>query len=65
MTKAKANDSEMVSEGEISFSVQAVDDNRQHGEFLEAGGDHRDVPHQGPPSSMVSPVTVPSSPWKC
>ena len=45
----------IVSEGEISFSVQAVDDNRQHGELLEAGGDHRDVPHQGPPSSMVSP----------
>ena len=45
-----------VIEGEVSFPVQAVEDNRQHGELLEAGGDHRDVPHQGPPGSMVSPA---------
>ena len=52
----------IVFEGETSFPVQAVEDHRQHGGLLEAGGDHRDIPHQGPPSSLVSPVTSP--PWK-
>ena len=46
----------IVFEGEVSFPVQAVEDNRQHGELLEAGVDHRDVPHQGPPGAMVSAV---------
>ena len=46
----------IVFEGKVSFPVQAVEDNRQHGELLEAGVDHRDVPHQGPPGSMVSPA---------
>ena len=46
----------IVIEGKVSFPVQAVEDNRQHGELLEAGVDHRDVPHQGPPGAMVSAV---------
>ena len=46
----------IVFEGETSFPVQAVDDHRQHDGLLEAGGDHRDVPHQGPTGAMVSPV---------
>ena len=44
--------------GNLSLPLQTTEDHRGSAELLGPGHDHRDVPHQGPPRSLVSKLSL-------